>query len=306
MVVWQSSYTGGCGDGIVFFGMPTPLFLPLSGNVNYLRQAILHACFAVVMALVAAPALAQDKSAPALAPVTVSASANRDPAEKSYRSIIKGLDLFERERSLSPNGALRFKLLARKRETEMKNIEIDVIGTNTAFAVPVADDQTFVLPRNPEALSENAQVVPNRKAQTVTWRADVRTPGLPPNVRRLGDLRLECRVGMASGLVSNSGSIAARLASALLDTPAYCNKKVPLYLFFADRALFSVTLASGTRREVLAVSQLYAAASDDPKLGNDLPECDCEVLVDRTYFLPLGDASWPDDALVEFEYMVDN
>ena len=31
--------------------------------------------------------------------------------------------------------------------------------------------------------------------------------------------------------------------------------------------------------------------------------CDCEVLVDRTYVLPLGDLSWPDDTRVEFEYM---
>ncbi len=27
------------------------------------------------------------------------------------------------------------------------------------------------------------------------------------------------------------------------------------------------------------------------------------ALLDRTYFVPLGDPSWPDDALVEFEYM---
>ena len=43
--------------------------------------------------------------------------------------------------------------------------------------------------------------------------------------------------------------------------------------------------------------------SDDPGLKGDLPQCDCEVLVDRTYFLPLGDLSWPDDTLIEFEYM---
>jgi hypothetical protein len=70
--------------------------------------------------------------------------------------------------------------------------------------------------------------------------------------------------------------------------------------------LFSVTLVSGARRKVLPISQLYAAASDDPKLDNDLTECDCEVLVDRTYFLPLGDASWPDDTRIEFDYMVDD
>jgi len=29
------------------------------------------------------------------------------------------------------------------------------------------------------------------------------------------------------------------------------------------------------------------------------------VLLDRTYFLPLGDRSWPHDTLVVFEYMDD-
>lgn len=238
--------------------------------------------------------------------VTVSAAANRDPVEKSYRRMVAGMDLFEREHSVSPDGVLRFKLLARKRETDMNRIEIEVIGTRVAFTVPVADDHTFSLPRNPQALSENAQVIPNRKVQTMTWRADIRTPGLPAHSRRLGDLRLECRVGMASGLVSNNGTFIGRMASALLDTPAYCDKKVPLYLFFADQPLFGVTLISGVRREVLPISQLYAAASDDPKLADGLAQCDCEVLVDRTYFLPLGDASWPDDTLVELESMQAN
>ena len=40
---------------------------------------------------------------------------------------------------------------------------------------------------------------------------------------------------------------------ALLDTPAYCDRKDPLYLFFADRPIFSVTLVNGARREVLSV-----------------------------------------------------
>ena len=238
-----------------------------------------------------------------LAPVTVSAKANRDPVEKSYRKMLGGMDLFEQQRALSPNGSLRFKLLPRRRETDMNTVQIDVIGSTVDFAVTVSPDHTFTLARNPQAFDEDAQVVPNRKKQTMTWRADIRTPGLPPGTRRLGDLRLECRVGMAAGLVSTSGSVISRVAGALFNTPAYCDRKVPLYLFFSERPLFCVTLTAGTRREVLAIDQLYAAASDDPNLKNDLPQCDCEVLVDRTYFLPLGDLSWSDDTLIEFEYM---
>jgi hypothetical protein len=240
-----------------------------------------------------------------LPPVTISAKANRDPVEKSYRKMIRAMDLFEKERAMSPGAPLRFKLLPRKRETDMSRIEMEVIGSTEAFEVPIAPDHTFTLPRNAKAYDENAQVIPNRKAQTMTWRTEIRTPGLPPGTRRLGDLRLECRVGMEAGLVSNSTNIVGRLARVILDTPSYCDRKDPLYLFFADRPLFSVTLVAGERREVLPVNKLWAAASDDAGLNNDLPYCDCEVLVDRTYVLPLGDRSWPDDTRVEFEYMED-
>ena len=238
-----------------------------------------------------------------LPPVTISAKSNRDPVVKSYRKMIQGMDLFEKEHALSPNASLRFKLLARRRESDMNTVRIDVIGSTVDFTVPVAPDHTFALPRNTQAFDEDAQVIPNRKKQTMTWRTEIRTPGLPPNTRRLGDLRLECRVGMEAGLVSTSNTLISRIAGALFNTPAYCDRKVPLYLFFSDRPLFSVTLVAATRREILAIDQLYAAASDDPGLKNDLPQCDCEVLVDRTYFLPLGDLSWPDDTWVEFEFM---
>lgn len=268
---------------------------------------------AVMLAFLAASVgtYAQDKAEKApsttLAPVTITAKANRDPVEKSYRKMISGMDLFEKERMmLAPAAALRFKLLPRHRDTDMNNIEMDVLGTATDFAVPIAPDHTFTLQRNTKLLAENAQVIPNRKAQSMTWRTDIRTPGLPPNTRRLGDLRLECRVGMESGLVSNSSNVFGRFIKAVINTPAYCDKKVPLYLFFAERPLFSVTLVAGARREILPIENLYAAASDDPGLNEDLPYCDCGVLVDRTFVLPLGDLSWPNDTLVEFEYMDDN
>ena len=248
-------------------------------------------------------ATAQEKATPALTSVTIAAKANRDPVEKSYRKMVRGMDLFNAERRMSPDGVLRFKLLPRRPDTDMKSIEMEVIGSTVAFPVAVLPDGTFTLERNAKAFDENAQVIPNRKAQSMTWRSDIRTPGMPANARRLGDLRLECRIGMEAGLISNSSNIIGRMTQAVLDTPAYCDRKAPLYLFFADRPLFSVAMVSGNRREVLSIDKLYAAASDDPGLKNDLPYCDCEVLVDRTYVLPLGDRSWPDDTLVAFEYM---
>lgn len=256
------------------------------------------------MALVLGSAGAQDNTG-ALPVVTIAARANRDPVEKSYRRMVRGMDLFERMRGgESPNGVLRYKLLPRKAGTDMNNITLEVLGITSEFKVPVQADHTFTLQRDKLAFDEDAVVRPNRKAQTMTWRTEIRTPGLPPNTRRLGDLRLECEVGMEAGLVSNDRSIIGKMASAIADL-GYCTRKDARYLFFADRPLFSVALVSGPRREILAVDKLYAAASVDKGLKDDLPYCDCEVLLDRTYFLPLGDGSWPDDTLVEFDYMDD-
>jgi len=195
-------------------------------------------------------------------------------------------------------------VLPRKAGTDMDRIVLEIIGNSFDTRVPIAADHTFVLEREAKALQENAVVTPNRRKLSMTWRTEIRTPGLPPNTRRLGDLRLECLVGLEADLVSNNGPI-GRIADLFSDKKRYCERNPARYLFFAERPLFSVTLVNGTRREVLPIDQLYAGASDDPGLKSDLPYCDCEVLVDRTYFLPLGDHSWPDDTRVEFEYMDD-
>ncbi len=272
-------------------------------RIPRLHAVVLMAC-ALATASTCGGALAQQGVRSEQMPaVTVSAKANPNPVEKSYRKMLKGMDLFQRQYAMSPNAELRFKLLPRKQGTDMNTITLAVVGDTVDFVVPIAADHTFALPRNALALQEDAQVVPNRRALSMTWRTDIRTPGLPPDTRRLGDLRLECRVGMEAGLISNSSSLIGRLAGAVLDTPAYCDKPAPLYLFFADRPLFSVTLLAGARRQVLSIDKLYANASDDTGMQANLPYCDCEMLVDRTYVLPLGDRTWPDETLVLFEYM---
>ena len=240
-----------------------------------------------------------------LPPVTVTGKGVRDPVEKSYRKMVRGMDLFEQRRALASQATLRFKLLPRKRDTDMSRIRVDVVGREVDFNVPVAPDGTFTLPRNQQALAEDAVVTPNRRALTMTWRTEIRTPGLPPATRRLGDLRLECAVGMEAELISNNRGLFDRITGFFTDPPDYCAGKDQRYLYFSERALFGVTLVHGGRRQILPVDRLYAGASADPKLSAELPYCDCEVLLDRTYFLPLGDHSWPDDTLVEFEFMED-
>jgi hypothetical protein len=236
---------------------------------------------------------------------TITVSTTRDPVEKSYRKMLKGMDLFEKKHSMAPNASLRYRLLPRQRDTNMDGIVLKIVGNSVTIPVPVAADHTFTLERHQKALDEDASVMPNRKARSMTWRAEIRTPGLPPNTRRLGDLRLECHVGMEADLVSNVLPVIGQAANFILRMLGYCDRSEVHYLFFSERPLFSVTMVAGTRREILSVDELYAGASHDPLSKADLSYCDCQVLLDRTYFLPLGDRSWPDDTLIEFEYMDD-
>ena len=224
-----------------------------------------------------------------------------DPVDKSYRKMTSGMDLFESKRAMAPAAALRFRLLPRRKDTTMKLIDLEVVGETFAIPVPLAPDNTFTLDRIRKAWDDDASVQANRKALTMTWRADIRTPGLPPHTRRLGDLRLECEVGFEAGLISNAPGIGG-LFGIRRD---HCNRLRPRYLFFAEKPLFGVTLTAGGRTEVLPAYMLYASALDHPMSKRELAHCDCEVLLDRAYFLPLGDRSWPDDTLVEFEYMDD-
>jgi hypothetical protein len=236
---------------------------------------------------------------------TVTVGAMRNPVDKSYRKMLKGMDLFEEKRGMAPNASLRYKLLPRQRDTNMDGIELNIVGDTVTIPVPVASDHTFTLERHQKALDEDASVMPNRKAHSMTWRAEIRTPGLPPNTRRLGDLRLECHVGMEADLVSNVLPVIGKAANFILRMLGYCDRNQVHYLFFSERPLFSVTMVAGTRREILSVDALYAGAGYDPLSEADLSYCDCQVLLDRTYYMPLGDQSWPDDTLIEFEYMDD-
>ena len=228
-------------------------------------------------------------------------NAMRDPVNKSYRRMLKGMELFEKNRAVAPGASLRYKLLPRQADTRMDGIVLEVVAETITIPVPVAADRTFTLEIDPIAVAENAAVMPNRKASSLTWRTEIRTPGLAANMRRLGDLRLECRVGIEAGLVSNTLPVIGRIAE--LFTGDFCSGSDTPYLFFADRPLFGVTMVSGSRREVLSVDDLYAGVGYGRVSTSDLAYCDCQVLVDRSYFLPLGDGSWPDDTLIEFEYM---
>ncbi|MBB3120384.1 hypothetical protein [Pseudoduganella violacea] len=230
-------------------------------------------------------------------------SNTRNPVDKSYRKMVRGMERFAREQArLAPGASLRFRLLPRLPSVRLDDVALHIVGDTLSLPVALAPDHSFTLERNDAALREDAALIANRKTSSLTWRADVRSPGVPDGMRRLGDLRLECLVGMEAGLVSNNARLFAWLSDWLASGERVCTAADGNYLFFSERPLFSVTLQAGARRAVLPFRQQYAGGTQD---AATLPYCDCQVLLDRSYYAPLWDASWPDDTLLSFEYMDD-
>jgi hypothetical protein len=281
---------------------------------NAARARACAGALAIAAACCGMAAAAQDAPAPPPVPTTAPANgqtaplasvqvrATRDPVDKSYRKMLLGVDRFERDHALAPNATLRFRLLPRLPGTTLAGVSLRVAGDTVGLPLPLAPDFSFTLPRNAQAAREDADVLANRKSSSLTWRAWVETPGLPPGTRRLGDLRLECRVGMTAGLISNSSPIFGWLTDALSSADKVCTSADGNYLFFADKPIFSVTLRAGPRSAVLPLRLLYSGGKES---AASLPFCDCQVLLDRAYFAPLWDASWPDDTVVEFDAMED-
>lgn len=236
-------------------------------------------------------------------PDAVVIRALRHPVDKSYRKMVQGMDLFSRMHELAPQAELRYKVLPRERDADVHGVALAVEAVTSKQPIALAADGTFTLGRDAKALAEDAVVTANRPADTMTWRADIRTPGLPPNTRRPGDLRLECQVGMRAGLVSQYPGVLDRFFDALQSPASYCGEREVRYLFFAEQPIFSVALHYGERRQVMTTARLYAGTLRGQTPQSERRYCDCRALLDRAYTLPLGDASWPDETLVELEPM---
>src|SRR5258708_27403240 len=88
----------------------------------------------------------------------------RNPVDKSYRKMVKGMDLFEEMHALAPNAVLRYKLLPRKRDTKMDGIALHVVTDRLDIPVAVGPGPTLPPARGRKTLDPDAPGRPPRKA----------------------------------------------------------------------------------------------------------------------------------------------
>jgi hypothetical protein len=248
-----------------------PVSLP-----NKLSLLVLASSIAVPVAYAqqdAAPAAPPDESAQQV----VQVSGTRDPQLKPYRQMLKGVDAFDAyHKKLAPQAEMRFELRADDGAPAVDGLSLNIVGDKVRIPLPLAPDATFTIPRSQEAVEDDADMILNRKKDQVMWRPHIRSPGVPDNARRLGDLRLECEMSWAvirqdmSFVMRNSLSVAGGL----------CHTSMVALHYAAPRPAKEITMVSGDRRQSLQV-------------GKD----------GRRFRIPLHDGSWNDETLVVYDFI---
>lgn len=122
-----------------------------------------------------------------------------NPMTWRYRLLQTGQDLFE-ERAVTqaPGATLTFRLP--KVDAAQADNRVEIVRADKRIPLPMASNTTFALVRDTEAAENDAMVVVNRnfpRGEMNHPNVQVRSPGLPDGVKRMGDLRLACTAQMA-------------------------------------------------------------------------------------------------------------
>ena len=239
-----------------------------------------HAIFAGALLLGGAAGAAETAPVRELDPVHVNAM--RNPEVRKYKAILAGLDTFDKHHRLAPAvDKLHFRLTLRGTDDAPAPLAARLVGDN-GFKLPISIDATqrFVVPRSAAAADADSELELNRKRRVYRVMPDIRTPGIAANQRRLGDLRLECKVmfAIAKEEIPLWGVL---LINGVLMTTEWCsffdNKRDVRMDYQADLPVSGALLIEGNRSALLETK------------GN-------------SFQVPIGDSSWSDDAVVQLSF----
>jgi hypothetical protein len=240
----------------------------------------------------AAGAATQDKEAG-----TVHVNGVRNPEMHSYRAISAGLDAFDEQHALAPN-VPQLLFQARTRSGKQLGAALlkgvaatdgapgsEALGARLAsddgYSLPLAldDDGRFQVPRSQPAWDADAELRLSKKRSDVRVWPWVRSPGLADNQRRLGDIRLECQVFVA-----------------------IAKKETPLHIVLLGNTLMLSTDWCGFLKDQDRTWSAYASARLGAAVLRDGGRSTALRVKGQQFEVPLGDASWSNDAIVELAF----
>jgi hypothetical protein len=194
---------------------------------------------------------------------------------KSYSQMQKGLKAYAEYNKLAPNSELFFILIPRSKKQSLEGVTMRLASDETSINIPIDADGKFQLPDIALKHEDEYDLILNKPKGQFYFKPYVKSANLSDDVKRLGDLRLECQVRWA------------------------VEKQDVSIVFSAHVNLF----ASGNPCTSRAVNVMYFAPSSISKVILNSSASTLEKKIDSKgqYSLPIWDTRIIDDALINYE-----
>lgn len=244
---------------------------------------------------------------PPVEPQQVTVTARQpDLEEHSYRDMVKAMAMFEPYHQAHPDAVLRFRIRQRKEMpgVDMANLVVYVRDPveRTHLPVQVDPDGSFTLPVVPELREHDAVVRTNMPPGSLAWNVRITRAGADTRDRVLGDIREECRLDVHAAdlmrVIKNPWYFAFK--STMTDM---CRNPLINWNSYGEKPVFAVHLRSGERSKSLSEAESLHDGIGVPLFYplQDWPY----LLLDYTYWPPVGDSGWPDDTTIHLTYTDD-
>jgi hypothetical protein len=186
------------------------------------------------------------------------------PMAWRFQLLEKAQDVFDRRApERAPGATMTFRLP--KVDAAQAGNQVEIVGADHRIPLPMTSNTSFRLVRGTLAEDDDTMVVANRnfpKGEFNHPLVQVRSPGLPDGVQRMGDLRLACVAQMemakAEGL-----KVRALLATVGMFGFNVCDKLEAAKVEEPKGKYDTVTIEDGSRRLVQPAKDKHAPVLGD-------------------------------------------
>ena len=245
--------------------------------MNFVRQATVGAVSAVLFLGVS---LSFGQSIPSpdeavLPDDEVLVNASKSPFSIDAKALRRAAAVFDKDRSLAPEAPLRFRVIDYTPKAEPLRIWIE--RDDDVETVAVGADGLLSLPQF--AFADGTRLHANRSEEALTLTPEILSPGTALHTRRLGDLRLQCRVD---------------LALRIYEEPLYVRALMPPVSMVCNSKNFGYYVYTGFPVESAEIpgADAYKTVRGDKSKT---------ISMRGGYAAPLGDRSISDDAIIELK-----
>jgi len=237
----------------------------------FAKSVIMMAGVLAMPQAAAVQAAPSPQSAPASAPADqddIIVSAKADRFRQDARTLIVGRKTFDKGRGeFAADSTLWFHVRRRGGKQTTGDLALRLESGTQSLPLPLDEEGRFVLAPLPPG---KWHITANRARRAISVYPLVMTPGTGQYDRRLGDLRLQCRVMWA--MIKSEASPLALPLVALGDGIGVCSTSRVGIIASVDRPLASGTLSEAAKAQPVTISPSaygYRAPLNERSFSND-------------------------------------